>query len=92
MTDLEKKSHIFGSLFILANRVQILGDKVDPVLSIKQWLLIAAIPQFKSGSPTISDIAKMIGSSRQNVKKMALILEKIGFVRLSKDDNDARVI
>lgn len=34
----------------------------------------------------------MIGNSRQNVKKMALILEKQGFVSLTKDVHDARVV
>ena len=92
MKDLQKESFIFGSLFVLANRVQNLGDKADPVLSIKQWLLIAAISQCGSENPTISEIAKVIGSSRQNVKKMAALLEKIGFVRLQRDDNDARAI
>ncbi|MNC38886.1 hypothetical protein D3C75_875170 [compost metagenome] len=34
----------------------------------------------------------MIGSSRQNVKKMALLLEKQGFVALTKDEKDARIL
>lgn len=92
MNDLEKKAHIFGSVFILANRLQVLGDKFDRNLTIKQWLLLVGILKNRGNSPTISEIASFIGNSRQNVKKMALLLEKKGFLKLEKDSNDARIL
>ncbi len=88
----EQKAYIFGGLFVLANKVQILGDRINPDLSIKQWLFIAVIPKCQSNYPTISEVAKVMGSSHQNVKKMAAILEKLGFIRFIKDEKDARVI
>jgi DNA-binding MarR family transcriptional regulator len=87
----EQKKYIFGGLFVLSNRVQILGDKIDPDMTIKQWLFLAMMSRCISDNPTISELASVIGSSHQNVKKMGLILEKRGFVRLFKDKNDARV-
>lgn len=91
MTEIEKKAYIFGGILTLANRLQVLGDKLDENVTLKQWLLIAVISKFGRPSPTISEVAEMIGNSRQNVKKMALILERQGFVSLMKDDDDARI-
>jgi len=92
LEDLEKKAQIFGSIFTLANKLQALGDKFDKNLTIKQWLLLASIFKSDSDSPAISEVAAFIGTSRQNVKKMGVILEKEGFVTLTKDPNDARIL
>lgn len=92
MKYLEKKAYIFGSIFALSNKLQTLGDKFDRGLTVKQWLLLISIFKCESDSPTISEVAALIGNSRQNVKKMALILEKEGFVTLTKDLSDARML
>lgn len=86
----EQMKFTFGALFALANRLQILGDQIDPDISIKQWLFLAVMPTL-GPAPTISAIARTTGSSHQNVKKMASALEKRGFIRLYKDAKDARV-
>ena len=88
----EKKAYIFGAIFSLANRLQILGDKIDPNITIKQWLFIAVLMQTEEKDATISRLASLIGYSRQNVKKMAVILEKNGFVEFCKDVNDERIL
>lgn len=92
MNSMEEKAYIFGSIFTLSNRLQVLGDKFDENLTIKQWLLLVGIFKSESSSPTISEVAHIIGNSRQNVKKMALILDKEGFLELSKDKNDGRIL
>lgn len=76
MNDIEKKAYIFGGILTLANRLQALGDKLDENVTLKQWLLIAVILKSGRSSPTISEVAKLVGNSRQNVKKMAGLLEK----------------
>jgi DNA-binding MarR family transcriptional regulator len=91
MKDLNKKAYIFGSIFTLSNKLQAIGDKMDPNITVKQWLLLACISKFEE-SPTISEIADAIGNSRQNAKKMAAILEREGFLTLKKDKNDARIL
>lgn len=92
MDNIKEKAYIFGSIFTTANRLQILGDKFDEHLTTKQWLLIASIKQKGNATPTISEVSHQIGNSRQNVKKMASILEKAGFLSLEKDKNDARIL
>jgi len=87
-----EKAYIFGGLFVLANRIQILGDRVDPDVSIKQWLFIAVVSKFKDTIPTLTEISAVMGSSHQNVKKMAVILENRGFIKLYRDEKDTRAI
>ena len=92
MDSLGQEAYIFGSLFALANRVQLLGDQAYPELSTKQWLLIAMISKCENGAPTITEISRLIGSSHQNVRKMAAILEKRGFIQINRDEKDARAL
>lgn len=85
-------AYIYGAIFSLSNRLQIARDKFDPSISTKQWFVLANIAQFEGGNPNLGDIAHLIGTSRQNVKKIALILEKGEYVELKKDDADSRHI
>jgi DNA-binding MarR family transcriptional regulator len=85
------EAYIYGGIFALANRLQMLGDKFDSNISTKQWFLIAIISKFTDESPTISMTAERMGTSRQNVKKMANILEKKGFLEVIKDKEDGRI-
>lgn len=88
----EARAAIFGTVFTLSNKLQLLGDRLDPELTVKQWLFLAGVMRCEHGSPALSEIAARIGSSRQNVKKMAAILQKQGFVELNRDPADARVL
>jgi DNA-binding MarR family transcriptional regulator len=92
MDELAQKAFIFAEIFAVSNKLQALGDKLDRQITIKQWLLLAAISKSAVEAPSISEISALIGTSRQNVKKMALLLEKQGFVNIRKDPNDARVL
>jgi len=91
MTGDEQKGYIYGGIFALANRLQLLGDNFDKNISVKQWFLIAVILKFKE-APTLTQISVAIGTSRQNVKKMAVILEKQDFLTIQKDKNNATIL
>ena len=88
-----KQALIYGAIYMLANRMQTLGDRIDPTVSSKQWFLLAVVLKFTESEmpPSISDAAEVLGTSRQNTKKMANILEQRGFIKLEKDKNDSRV-
>lgn len=91
MNELEQKAYIFGTIFSLSNKLQVIGDKFDKNITIKQWLLLVSISKFPE-PPTISEVANYIGYSRQNAKRMAAALEERGFVAITKDENDARAL
>ncbi|MCX7749851.1 MAG: MarR family transcriptional regulator [Clostridia bacterium] len=92
MDGLEKQKFIFGSLFLLANKLQVIGDQYlgKDDMTTKQWFLTIMISQFGDNYPTLSEVAKLIGSSRQNVKQLALKLQEKDFLRIEKDEDDAR--
>lgn len=94
MDVLDKQKIIFGSIFLLANKLQVLGDQyfAENDMTVKQWLLTVMILQFHGEPPTLSQVAELMGSSRQNVKQIALKLEKKGFLNIEKDNQDARVV
>lgn len=85
------EAYIYGGIFALSNKLQLIGDKFDSNISTKQWFLIAIIVSFQNEAPTISMTAERMGTSRQNVKKMAKILEDRGFLTIVKDKEDARI-
>lgn len=90
--EMPKQAYIYGAIHILSNRMQTLGDKIDPTISNKQWFLLAVVSKFKETPPNIGNVAEVLGTSRQNVKKMANILEKRGFLKLEKNKSDLRNI
>jgi len=90
--DLAKQEYIFSAIFTLANHFQVFGNKVDPAVSLKQWFVLATISKFTDAPPNLGDIAKMLRTSRQNIKKITVILESKGYVQLKKDTNDLRNI
>jgi DNA-binding MarR family transcriptional regulator len=90
-TDVE----LFGSLFVF---MQQLAQRVDEWLesfglTSRQWLLLGVLEKaFPGYAPTLSETAAVFGTSRQNVKQVALQLERRGWLRLERDPTDARAL
>ena len=60
-------------------------------LTTRQWLLLAVLTRgFPGRTPSLSEAAAAYGSSRQNVKQIALGLEARGYLRLVPDPADGR--
>jgi len=91
---IDKQKYIFGSIFLIANRLQVVGDQYlgKDDMTMKQWFLNVMIAQFGDTPPTLSEVAELMGSSRQNVKQLALKLEEKGFLIIRKDEQDARAL
>ncbi|MGL4108926.1 MarR family winged helix-turn-helix transcriptional regulator [Clostridium sp. LP20] len=95
MEELDKEflqKYIFGGIFVFSNRLQIIGDSFLGEITTKQWLLLIGISEFfKDEAPTLSQVGEIIGSSRQNVKQLALKLEEKGFIKIEKDKRALRL-
>ena len=90
---LATRAELFGSLFVLVQRLSRRADRelADRGLTTRQWLLLAVLANgFPGSSPSLSEAAEKYGSSRQNVKQVALGLQAQGFVRLVPDPADGR--
>ena len=89
----EARAEIFGSVFVIVQHLARRADAelADLGLTARQWLLLAVLTKWFPGrSPSLSEAAERYGSSRQNVKQIALGLEARGYIRLVPDPADAR--
>ena len=82
---------IFNSLFIITNKLQTIFDNHIPELSLKQFLLLSTVRQ--SEAPlTFTQLGELLGCSRQNIKKIADVLMKKGFITIEKSPADPRAM
>lgn len=88
-TGIETSYFLLGLLSAFDNRFQAVADRLIGEVSWKQFFAIICINLCKD-SPTIKELAEIMGSSHQNVKQILLKLEKKGFVKLSVDSKDKR--
>ncbi|MDD4494693.1 MAG: MarR family transcriptional regulator [Eubacteriales bacterium] len=91
MSELKQKAYIFGTIFTLANKLQVLGDQFDKNITAKQWLFVLGVSTFRE-PPMLSEAANFIGYSRQNAKRIASALQEKGYITISKDEQDARTL
>lgn len=89
-TEMQERA-IFNSLFIITNKLQTIFDNHIPELSLKQFLLLSTIRQSEEAL-TFTQLGELLGCSRQNIKKIADVLEKKGFVTVQKNVMDSRAM
>lgn len=92
--DLISDKHlIFASLLMIANRMDTLLTRELKEFNVttKQWFLLATIESLFDNPPTMKSVAWEMGCSYQNIKQVALILQRKGLLKLGKDQRDARV-
>jgi len=88
-TGIELSYFLLGLLSAFENRFQAVADKTMVEISWKQFFAIICTSLCKE-SPTIKELAEIMGSSHQNVKQILLKLEKKGFVDIVVDEKDKR--
>ena len=92
--NLDLMKYIFGGLFVVTQRWKNIGDRYlqKENLTTVQWLLLAILVKKFDNPPTLSQAAEAMGTSRQNVKQIALKLEKKGFLQLIAETSDNRIL
>ncbi len=91
-TENQRKA-IFNTLFISANRLQTLFDSRIPDLTLKQFLLLSTLRQAcRDRNMTLTQLGEMLGCSRQNIKKLARILEQKGYITIVQSSDDSRAV
>lgn len=82
---------IFSTLFIAGNKLQTLFDNHIPEVSLKQFMLLSIVRQSKE-QLTFTQLGNLLGCSRQNVKKIADVLMKKGFITIQQSPHDTRAL
>ena len=93
--DAEIKAFGFFRMLIQSNRMleRIMDAEFrQDGLTYKQWLVIAGINSIPGGPPSLGEVAGVIGTSHQNVRQLANQLEGKGFIDISRDPEDGRVL
>jgi len=82
-----------GLIFLIERRLEYLFDKIlaPANLTTKQWLLLSVIDKSAGNKPSLQEVARQLNTSHQNVKAIAVNLEKRGFLVLEKDKQDRRI-
>lgn len=90
---MEDRRYLFGSIHILANRKETLMERelAEFGITFKQWFLMSVVRNAFEKPPSLNEAARVMGTSHQNIKKIASILERKGLVRMEKDKKDTRV-
>ena len=88
-TGIDLSYFLIGLLSAFDNRFQAIADKSMREISWKQFFAIICISLYKK-SPTLNELAEVMGCSHQNVKQILLKLEKKGFVNMVVDEKDKR--
>lgn len=90
-TRANRQKAIFSTLFIAGNKLQTLFDNRIPEVSLKQFMLLSVIRQ--SEEPlTYTELGNLLGCSRQNIKKLADVLLKKGFISVQRSPRDTRAM
>ncbi len=87
---INEKFMIYGMLFSISNRIQTLGDTRFEDITMKQHFMMIVLDMLGESPPSLKEMAEIIGCSYQNVKRMAVALEKNGYLSIVTDFTDKR--
>jgi len=89
---MDDKRFLFGYLFSVSNKLQVVGDLFLGEMTAKQWLLLECIARQSPAHPSLTQLSSTIGSSRQNIKQLALKLQSLGYARIIPAEDDRREV
>ena len=87
---INEKFMIYGMLFSISNRIQTLGDTRFEDITMKQHFMMIVLDMLGESPPSLKEMSEIIGCSYQNVKRMAVALEKNGYLSIVTDSTDKR--
>ncbi|WP_042351591.1 MarR family winged helix-turn-helix transcriptional regulator [Bacillus massiliigorillae] len=90
--DLFLMQQAYGTLFSLANKIQIKGDKDLEFLTSRQYMAMVAITHLPEDETTLNNIARKLGATKQSVKQLINIIEAKGYVTTVPSQKDKRAI
>lgn len=87
---IDEQFMLYGMIFSLCNRIQTIGDGQFEDITMKQHFLMVVLSIMGEEAPTLKETGEVMGCSYQNVKRMALQLEKKGYLKIIQDEKDKR--
>ena len=94
--DYQIKYQIIRQIILIAQRWQDRADRVvkkELGLTTKQWMLLSTLDdEFEDHLPTLSELTESVGTSRQNIKRLVVELQKKEYLIIANDPKDHRVL
>lgn len=90
MGSLEDRQNTFSGVLLLANRMQTTYDAALGELTLKQWLVLAVMANLPLPIPSTAVVARAIGTTHQNARKLLGALAGKGYVRFEQSPDDRR--
>lgn len=92
MNSYDKKREAFAIIFQLGNKLQTFLDRhlKQDNITAKQFFMMIILGSFENGSANFKELSERFGTSYQNVKQIALKLEKNDYVTIKSSKNDLR--
>ena len=87
-----KENYILGAISLVSNELNGFCGSFLSDITFKQWFLLMMISKMEKGEKSVNLIADFTGTSRQNVKKMLIPLEKKGYVSVTDSEKDGRAL
>lgn len=82
----------YGTLFSLANKIQVKGDRYLEHLTSRQYMAMVAIAHLPEDETTLNNIARKLGVTKQSVKQLITIMENRGYINVLPSRKDKRAI
>lgn len=82
----------YATLFSLANKLQVKGDKYLGSFTSRQYMAMLAIAHLPEEETTINNIARKLGTTKQSTKQIIDILESKGYVSTVPSPKDKRAV
>ncbi|EIT86685.1 MarR family transcriptional regulator [Fictibacillus macauensis ZFHKF-1] len=82
----------YGTLFSLANKIQIKGDKYLELLTSRQYMAMVAIAHLPEEETTLNNIARKLGTTKQSAKQLVTIIENKGYIKVVPSSKDKRAM
>ncbi|HTY89691.1 MAG TPA: MarR family transcriptional regulator, partial [Methanocella sp.] len=81
---------VYATLFSLANKLQVKGDEYLEGLTSRQMMTMIAIIHLPEDGASLNNIARKLGTSKQNVKQLVANMENKGFLAMMPSEYDGR--
>jgi len=85
-----REEFAMGAISLLSNRLASFGEDILGDVTFRQWFLLTMISRMDPGEKNVREVAEFVGTSRQNVRKMIVPLERRGLLATRRSKTDAR--
>ncbi|MCL1982404.1 MAG: MarR family transcriptional regulator [Clostridiales bacterium] len=84
------RQQTYATLFSVSNKLQVCGDKELEKLTSRQLMALIAAVHLPKGEASLNNIAKKMGTTKQNVKQLVSAMEKKAYVSVAHSTADKR--